>query len=638
MSSTSQLKVGQKGHIDSAKAFWQKHNQAVSRGVKTLQNTNRNGCRFFSVCYSAPDRGWKKAVGSCRAHINVVGKTEDNCEILSMDLQHTCHESEAKRKRNYKLKDIALLSEAVQMYQPTANREGNARQLKDITKVSTGFTLKTGQAYRYVHERSSDTIHAQIGQYMLLPDLFQELKLQDPDGTHLLESQECSWNNDLKQFRRCYVALSFMKHFWKRSLIRMIVIDGTHTKLNAFKHIILIAVTYDGNNEIVILAFAVVDVENKDNWVWFHERLREDFPSFEVIMCDADKGITSYDFQLSQDEAEALTSRCARHLAENCREACKFTMNSTHKNLILSLAKCRTEETYLECLDKIRGHHREWADWLDERKHEFAAYLFLRQDIPRWGKATSNAVENINSSLLDIRNLPILYLLLGTIEKIQGKYLAGFRKAQDMIIRKRFVTDHAYNHHQRLAKEAVRRKVFITLDRDDVFHGKVSSGDPNSPLPKFLEVKVIPSEWESYCPCMLYQEEGIRCVHIIALLKEKGHSMENRWWYSQRYHIEQYRDSYSAEVPPIALPKLDVDLFYAPPDHKRAAGRPGKVRKDRSWMNKTTNQKQCSSCGMLGHFYSTCDAPSTQFRFNNHYNKAVAWAKEFSSIDFEKLE
>ena len=73
----------------------------------------------------------------------------------------------------------------------------------------------------------------------------------------------------------------------------MIVMDGTHTstKLDDFKHIILIAVTYDAYNEIVILAFALVDVENKDNWVWFHDRLSEDFPDFNVIMCDADKGI-----------------------------------------------------------------------------------------------------------------------------------------------------------------------------------------------------------------------------------------------------------------------------------------------------------------------------------------------------------
>ena len=54
------------------------------------------------------------------------------------------------------------------------------------------------------------------------------------------------------------------------------------------------------------------------------------------------------------------------------------------------------EESYLRVLNKIRAIHHEWSDWLDARKHEFAAYTFLAQDVCRWGKETSNAVENVN--------------------------------------------------------------------------------------------------------------------------------------------------------------------------------------------------------------------------------------------------
>ena len=127
-------------------------------------------------------------------------------------------------------------------------------------------------------------------------------------------------------------------------------------------------------------------------------------------MSDTDKGITSADFQLSQEEANAVSSRCARHLTENCCEAFKFTMDNDHKNMILRLAKARTEDAYLDNLEKIRAVHKEWADWLDVWKSKFATYLFLRNDIMWWGKVTSNAVKNVNSSLLDIWNLPILYL------------------------------------------------------------------------------------------------------------------------------------------------------------------------------------------------------------------------------------
>ena len=274
--------------------------------------------------------------------------------------------------------------------------------------------------------------------------------------------------------------------------------------------------------------------------------------------------------------------------------------------------------------------HTEWADWLDVRKSEFATYLFLKNDITRWGKVTSNAVENVNSSLLDIRNLPILYLIMGIIEKTQAKYLAGYRKSLDLMARSMSVTDYAYNYHKKLVKGAVRRKVFITKERETFFCGKVSTGNPNSQYPKYIEVNVEPENQESYCSCMLFQEEGIRCEHIIALLRKKELTLSGKWWFSERYHTHNYHQSYSGEVPTITFDKLQPDFFFTPPEYRKPAGRPARARKDRSHLNKTENLRQCSSCGGLGHSFRTCDRPSTQFRFENHYNKAVAWIKKFN--------
>ena len=48
--------------------------------------------------------------------------------------------------------------------------------------------------------------------------------------------------------------------------------------------------------------------------------------------------------------------------------------------MILSLAKCRTEDVYLECLNRIRSVYH-------ERKHEFAAYLFLHKDVKKVGES-----------------------------------------------------------------------------------------------------------------------------------------------------------------------------------------------------------------------------------------------------------
>lgn len=48
----------------------------------------------------------------------------------------------------------------------------------------------------------------------------------------------------------------------------LIGIDGTHLKGN-YGGILLSAVALDGNNEIFPLAYAIVSVEDKDNWSFF---------------------------------------------------------------------------------------------------------------------------------------------------------------------------------------------------------------------------------------------------------------------------------------------------------------------------------------------------------------------------------
>ena len=202
MSSSHQLKAGYFGTAKAVRAEWIRQNQLVNRDVKTVHDSSKNGCRYFSVCYSAPTKGWAKTHYGCRAHINMVGKDPEEVQITSVELNHTCLPEESKRKRKYRMQDISVLSDAVALYQPTTKREGNAKQLSTIAKASTSFDLGRTQAYRVVHERANDTIHAQIGQYMLLlPDIFRMLQEQDPDGTHVLESSDCEWDEEKLQFK-----------------------------------------------------------------------------------------------------------------------------------------------------------------------------------------------------------------------------------------------------------------------------------------------------------------------------------------------------------------------------------------------------------------------------------------------------
>ena len=56
---------------------------------------------------------------------------------------------------------------------------------------------------------------------------------------------------------------------------RVIGVDGAFLR-GVVKGEVLAAVGRDGNNQMFPLAWGIVTVENKDNWMWFIERLQMD--------------------------------------------------------------------------------------------------------------------------------------------------------------------------------------------------------------------------------------------------------------------------------------------------------------------------------------------------------------------------
>jgi hypothetical protein len=157
------------------RAKWLKYNHDSGYDIKIVQNIERPKARYFSICYSAPKTGWKKAVSEsndiCRAHVKAIGNTQEEMEITSIDLTHTCgRDDKNKRKRNYLTWDICTVSNVLSVYQPA--KGGNSKQFQQITKSATGVTLKTGHANLAVKSKSDDTIEAQLGQYFWFPSLF----------------------------------------------------------------------------------------------------------------------------------------------------------------------------------------------------------------------------------------------------------------------------------------------------------------------------------------------------------------------------------------------------------------------------------------------------------------------------------
>ena len=123
MASTHQLLVGSSGTLSQIKAQCLKYNHDSSRHVKVSQNIASPKARYFSICYTAPTTGWEDAQ-CCRAHLKAIGQSRDEMEVVSVDLVHTCSNT-VHHKRNYRMADISTVSNVLEVYQPTATKEGH---------------------------------------------------------------------------------------------------------------------------------------------------------------------------------------------------------------------------------------------------------------------------------------------------------------------------------------------------------------------------------------------------------------------------------------------------------------------------------------------------------------------------------
>ena len=76
-------------------------------------------------------------------------------------------------------------------------------------------------------------------------------------------------------FNRFYVCFDVLRKTWKNNWRPLIGVDGCFLK-SKLKCQLLVALGRDADNAIYPIAWAVVQVESKENWRWFLKKVRVD--------------------------------------------------------------------------------------------------------------------------------------------------------------------------------------------------------------------------------------------------------------------------------------------------------------------------------------------------------------------------
>jgi hypothetical protein len=386
-----------------------------------------------------------------------------------------------------------------------------------------------------------------------------------------------------------------------------------------FLGILLTATAGDANGSLFPLAYAVVDAENDDNWMWFNQLLRnviqQHAPAFLVpqgltFVSDRQKGLLESVELTFPDSPQGY---CLRHLYENMYKEFKHPQLKT---FLWQAAEAITEEDFNSALAGIRGISQRALEWLLNHAHpkHWAELYFPGR---RYGHTTSNIAESLNAAILEAREKPIL----GMFEHIRHQLMKWYGERRqidsDNLPPNQIVVSHVLKKIKDLTTWQARRYRLLPCDETEY---EVFSLEKS--VTYLVKLKYMT------CTCFCWQSTGIPCAHAIAVILGRK---EDPQTYTQAFlSLDAYRKSYANPIYPPNADRMENRSFLQlnddsdededenagnkvqviPPHARRLPGRPQK-RRFRSGIEGPfggKRQKKCSRCNELGHARTTCDA------------------------------
>ncbi|KAL5706495.1 hypothetical protein ACHQM5_024655 [Ranunculus cassubicifolius] len=209
-------------------------------------------------------------------------------------------------------------------------------------------------------------------------------------------------------FQRMYVCLGPLKRSWTVGCRPVIGVDGCFLKTYC-KGELLTAVGRDGNNWMFPIAWAIVESETKDAWLWFLQHLSDDLFLGDgggyTIISNQQKGLET----AIQEVLPRIEHRmCARHVYANFRG---LFSGGELKNLFWQAAKCGTVREFDDIMDAIGKINPEAKE-----------YLLVKKNHKQWCRAwfsqnagcdsvENNMCETFNGVIVEARTLKIIDML-----------------------------------------------------------------------------------------------------------------------------------------------------------------------------------------------------------------------------------
>ncbi|KAL6545271.1 hypothetical protein OROGR_009145 [Orobanche gracilis] len=360
--------------------------------------------RQFEVIETRPTL-WSircKLQSGCKWHLRACKRKRSGYfEITTYTGPHTClHSSISQDHPNLDASLIAHETRHLIKEQPSISISALIAEIID----KLGYT----PSYKKVWVGKQKAIEQVFGNweesYATLPKFLGALQKFNP-GTIVEWCVSRSTNEEHVEFRRVFWAFSpSIKGF--AHCRPVISIDGTHL-YGKYKGKMLIAMGVDGNNQILPLAFAIVENESYDSWNWFLYHIKNHVVKERDGIClisDRHIGILKVVNEHGSPwlEPRGFHRYCLRHFISNFND--KFR-NSELKALAYRAGSENQVRKFNSTMEEIGKLNPEARQWLE--RHPLHRWTLAHDGGRRYGLLTTNLSEIFNSVLKGARFLPI---------------------------------------------------------------------------------------------------------------------------------------------------------------------------------------------------------------------------------------
>ncbi|XP_022562643.1 uncharacterized protein LOC111208155 [Brassica napus] len=533
--------------------------------------------------------------------------------------EHNCMRSGYSKM--LKVSSIAwLFAEMLRINRKFTKKEMAEEVKREYNLIVTKEQCAKAKSKLFRQRKTSHEVH-----FSRIWDYEAEIKRSNQYTSMVIEIIPGATLGSKQRFDRLYVCFTSQREFWIESCRPIIGLDGAFLKWDIKGHL-LAAVGRDGDNRIVPIAWAVVEIENNVNWEWFVKLLKSDLGLQEgatttiisdkqkvcgvlisaFFLCCAYLIVFSYQHGLvnavKNELPEAEHRMCSRHILANWKRDNK---DLELERLFWKIAGSYTLGDYQEHMDTLKKYCSGAFNSLQKTNPNTRSRVFFRLGSD-CNDNLNNLSESFNKTIREARKKPLSEML----EDIRRQCMV--RNAKRAIIASHSKTKFTKKVHLEVEKTKEKAKDCIRYMACGNVH-EIDDGGVAYSVDMDLKT----------CGCLKWQLRGIPCIHASCVITAKKLKMEDS--VSKYYTSDMWRVTYSRGIRPVQgmklWPRMNRLPVLPPPYRLGNRGRPSNYDRKKganessSSSTKLGREKRmmtCSNCLDTGHNKTTCSNPTAE--------------------------